>query len=635
MAQEAKPPLNPLLQRQLKRLGLTDIGSPPPREAWAQLLEKVSRAYTEAEQERYLMERSQAVSSSEMNDLNRELREAQGRLKSLVSLSSDWVWEQNADLRFTYFSEQHLVTTDIDPSVLLGTRCMEGAPYHDVQDHRTVYLDSVSVRRPFRDVTFGYCDNLGHGYYMRISGEPIFEFNTFKGYRGVASDVTKTRQAEERVAHLASYDALTGLPNRRSFIREVDRALERSLRSGIPFAVFFIDLDRFKNINDSLGHAAGDTLLKVIAARLTQLLRKTDMVARLGGDEFVVLLENCIDTGLLATIATRALAAINETLCIDNCCFQVSGSIGISIYPEDCQDVATMLKHADAAMYLAKSKGKNNFQFYTTELAVRAEQQFSLESELRLAIERNEFLLLYQPKINIASGKLVGVEALIRWRHPVRGLIAPGEFISLAEESGLIAPIGQWVIKAACRQVRDWRRNGLQSPRCAVNLSVRQFNVDGLVDDVVQALTSNQLQAGELELEITESLLMANPERALDILLQLHRLGVHIAIDDFGTGYSSLAYLKRFPAQTLKIDRSFVKDLPDDQDDATITKALIAMAHSLGMEVVAEGVETEAQLSFLRDIGCDEVQGYYLGRPMSADDIAKRLLPCQTEASAA
>mgnify|MGYP003342479526 FL=1 len=486
-----------------------------------------------------------------------------------------------------------------------------------------------------RDLTFGYNDAAGQRFYMRISGEPIFEFNVFKGYRGVASDVTKTRLAEEKVAHLASYDALTGLPNRRSFIVEVDRALERSLRSGVPFAVFFIDLDRFKNINDSLGHAAGDTLLKVIATRLTQLLRKTDMVARLGGDEFVVLLENCIDAAMLANIATRALSAINETLCIENCCFQVRGSIGISMYPEDCQDAATMLKHADAAMYLAKSKGKNNFQFYTTELAERAEQQFSLECDLRQAVEREEFQLLYQPKINIASGKMVAVEALIRWRHPTRGLISPGEFIALAEECGLIGPIGQWVIKAACRQVHDWRCEGLQSPRCAVNLSVRQFNVDGLVEEVVQALASNQLQADALELEITESLLMANPERALDILLQLHRLGVHIAIDDFGTGYSSLAYLKRFPAQTLKIDRSFVQDLPDDQDDATITKALIAMAHSLGMEVVAEGVETSAQLDFLREAGCDEVQGYYLGRPMAPHEIAARLLPCPLEASAA
>jgi len=627
--------LNALLKRQLKRLGLDAGGPPPSAETWPQLLDKVSRAYTGAEEDRYLLERSQEVSSNEMNELNRELRNAQGRLKSLVSLSSDWVWEQDADLCFTYFSDRHSENAGFDPIMLLGTRCMAGEAYHAEHDALTAYNECVRARKPFRDFIFGFTDGQRNRYYMRISGEPILDFGEFKGYRGVGTDVTKTRLAEEKVAHLASYDGLTGLPNRRSFINEVGRALERSRRSGSPFAVFFVDLDRFKNINDSLGHAAGDTLLKVVASRLTHLLRKTDMVARLGGDEFVVLLENCVDAVMLAAIAARALTAIHEPVCIENCSFQVSGSIGISVYPDDCDDAASMLKHADAAMYLAKSRGKNNYQFYTAELAARAEQQFALEADLRLAIEREEFRLVYQPKINLASGQMVAVEALIRWQHPARGLIGPGEFITLAEDSGLIAPIGQWVIREACRQAQAWRRNGLVPPRCAVNLSVRQFNVDGLVDDVVQALAATQQDASALEIEITESLLMANPERALQTLMQLHQMGVHIAIDDFGTGYSSLAYLKRFPAQTLKIDRSFVKDLPDDADDATITRALVAMAHSLGLEVVAEGVETEAQLAFLHNIGCDEAQGYLLGRPMPPEQLAARLQPCAPSVRAA
>ncbi len=627
--------LHQLLRRQLKRLGLEALAPPQSTDAWQRLLERVSRAYAEAEQDRYLMERSQEVSSNEMNVLNRELQVAQARLKSLVSLSSDWVWEQNADLRFTYFSDQRDESTRADPLILLGTRCMEGDAYHAAPEDIADYEESIRQRRPFRDFTFGFTDGAGQRYYMRISGEPNIQYGEFKGYRGVGTDVTKTRLAEEEVARLANYDGLTGLPNRRSFIEEIGRALDRSNRNNVPFAVFFIDLDRFKNINDSLGHAAGDTLLKVIATRLSALLRKSDMVARLGGDEFVVLLENCEDPALLGIIARKALTAISEPVNIGNCSLQVSGSIGISVYPTDCTDASTMLKYADAAMYLAKNKGKNNFQFYTAELAEHAARQFSLESDLRAALERDEFRLFYQPKINIVTGQMVAVEALIRWQHPTRGLLAPGEFITLAEDCGLIEPIGLWVIRAACRQLRTWNIKGLSMPRCAVNLSVRQFNDDGLVEHVVEALAKTQLNATLLELEITESLLMANPERALDILMRLHRMGVHIAIDDFGTGYSSLAYLKRFPAQTLKIDRSFVRDLPDDRDDANITKALVALAHNLGMEVVAEGVETEAQLDFLRKIGCDEAQGYFLGRPMPADALEARLTKQRIAACAA
>jgi EAL domain-containing protein (putative c-di-GMP-specific phosphodiesterase class I) len=329
----------------------------------------------------------------------------------------------------------------------------------------------------------------------------------------------------------------------------------------------------------------------------------------------------------LSTIANKLLAAIGEPMTIQGCSFLVTGSIGIGLFPVDGEDAATLLKHADAAMYLAKDKGKNNVQFYTSDLADLAARQFEVESALRLALTRGELLLHFQPKIDIASGRMLGVEALVRWAHPTRGLVPPGDFIPLAEERGLIVPIGRWVIQAACRQIRDWRSAGFAAPPVAVNLSARQFVSDSLIDDLVDALTLYGVAPSELEVELTESVLMADPERANQVLQQLHAMGVRISIDDFGTGYSSLSYLKRFPAQTVKIDRSFISGLPSDGDDTAITQAVIAMAHSLGLNVVAEGVETAEQLALLRKLGCDEAQGYLLGRPMPASDLAARLAP--------
>ena len=633
--------LHPLLQRQLRRLGLSAETAEP---AWTLLLERVGRAYHEAEQDRYLLERSQDIASREMSDLyhalqaERDLLESrvkertealqisQGRLSSLVSLSSDWIWEQDAELRFTYLSEGLKHATGVDPAGLLGQRRqldkVADLPADVVAEHER----RLAERLPFRDLVYCIESRAGHGAYINVSGEPIFDAEgQFKGYRGVGRDVTHQRLAEQQVLKLARYDALTNLPNRNMFIDELERTLARSRRSGDGFALFFIDLDRFKNINDSLGHGAGDRLLQVMATRLRELLRDSDLVARLGGDEFVVLLEGGTEPSALAGVARKALAAIAEPVLIDDRSFQVTGSVGISLYPQDGCDAATLLKHADAAMYLAKDCGKNNFQFYTAQLAAQSAQQFALESDLRAALQRDELQLHYQPKVRLADGAMIGMEALLRWMHPQRGLLAPGAFISLAEDSGLILPIGLWVLGAACRQIRAWRDTGLHVPRCAINLSARQFVTDTLVEDVARALAAHGLEAGALEVEITESVLMADPQRANRTLLGLHELGVRIAIDDFGTGYSSLAYLKRFPAQTVKIDRSFVSGLPDDRDDAAITQAVIAMAHSLGLEVVAEGVETQAQLEHLRGLGCDEAQGYLIGRPMAAALLQQRL----------
>ena len=636
--------LHPLLRRQLKRLAI-DPALAFEAPGWSELLQRVSRAYDEHDQENYLLERSQDLASQEMatlyatvradrDQLDNRVRErtealrlSEGRLSSLLSLSADWIWEQDANLQFTYVSDGFEAATGIRASQMLGRSRVTGSSFHAPPEALAAYEACIADRKAFRDLTYGLTrPDDGVQRFVRISGEPVFdEAGVFLGYRGVGRDVTEVALAELKVQELACFDSLTGLPNRNMFFTELDRTVARARRQGQGFAVCYIDLDRFKTINDTMGHAAGDELLKTMAGRLRGALRETDLVARLGGDEFVVVLEGGGGAAEISGVAQKMLAAIGQPLTLQGCGLDVTGSIGIGVFPDDGEDAAALLKHADAAMYLAKERGKNNVQFYTAELADQAARQFAIETELRSALVRDELFLHYQPKIDIASGAMRSVEALVRWAHPQRGLVLPGDFIGLAEERGLIVPIGRWVMQAACRQMRDWRSAGLAAPSVAVNLSARQFASETLVADLLDALTAYGIAASEFEVELTESVLMADPERASVVLAQMHAMGVRISIDDFGTGYSSLSYLKRVPAQTVKIDRSFIRGLPEDKDDAAITQAVIAMAHSLGLVVVAEGVETDAQLQMLRQMGCDEAQGYLLGRPMSAADLALRL----------
>ncbi|HEY9108196.1 MAG TPA: EAL domain-containing protein [Roseateles sp.] len=643
--------LHPLLKRQLKRVGIDPDAEGTQAAAWRALLDRISRAYKDHDQEAYLLERSQDLASQEMAELyatvradrdllesrvqerTEALRLSEGRLQSLVSLSADWIWEQDAELRFTYVSDSVEAATGFSPQQLIGQPRIAHVDVHTSADAKVIWEAALAGRRPFRDYIYGFDRPDGMRCYVRISGEPVFdEAGHFKGYRGVGRDVTQDRLAEQKVQELARIDGLTGLPNRHMFLGELDRAIARSRRKGAPFAVYFIDLDRFKTVNDTLGHGAGDELLRAMARRLRGALRESDLVARLGGDEFVVLVEGEANTPSLKVIAHKLLAAIGEPVPLHGHRFVVTGSIGIGLFPSDGDDSATLLKHADAAMYLAKKKGKNNVQFYTAELARQAASEFELESALQLALLNDELQLYFQPKVHISSGRMVGVEALLRWQHPTRGMVPPMDFIPLAEERGLIVPVGRWVIQAACRQIRDWHSAGLHAPTVAVNLSARQFVSDTLVDDIKAALATHQVQPAELAVELTESVLMADPERASHVLRQLHQLGIRISIADFGTGYSSLSYLKRFPAATVKIDRSFIAGLPGDRDDVAITEAVIAMAHSLGLNVVAEGVETAEQLDALRRLHCDEAQGYLLGRPMPAAELARRLTPTELRA---
>jgi diguanylate cyclase (GGDEF)-like protein/PAS domain S-box-containing protein len=436
---------------------------------------------------------------------------------------------------------------------------------------------------------------------------------------GITEDVTERKRAEERLVYLAQYDHLSGLPNRALFQDRLAQGLAQSERENWITAVMFIDLDRFKVINDTLGHAAGDKLVIAVAQRLSRTVRTGDTVSRLGGDEFALILQNIAKGPDAAIVAQKVLDVLAEPFDIDGHEIFVTASIGLTIYPTDNEVAEALLKNADSAMYRAKQLGRNNFQFYTTEMNARSGESLHLENSLRRALERQEFQLHYQPKADLRSGRIVGVEALMRWPHPELGSVSPVKFIPLLEETGLIVPAGEWVIRQACEQLRAWRDQGVPAVPISVNLSGRQFQQKDLVHSITRIITAADVDPGMLELELTESTLMANPDEANRVLQALRTFGLHISVDDFGTGYSSLAYLKRFPIDSLKIDRSFVQDIIHDNDDAAIVRAVITLAHSLKLTVIAEGVETEEQLTFLINNGCDQMQGYFLSVPLPAD----------------
>ncbi len=432
------------------------------------------------------------------------------------------------------------------------------------------------------------------------------------------------KRSEERLAYVAQFDSLTGLPNRTLFRDRLSQAMSRAERSGSPLALMLLDLDRFKEINDTLGHRAGDRLLQAVAERLTAILRTIDTVARLGGDEFTVIVEDAQSVENVTRIAEKVVGALAGPFPLDDQEYYLTVSAGITMYPQNPGDIETLIMNADVAMYDAKDKGKNNFQFYRSEMNALKQERMSLEGQLRRAVERGELFVLYQPQIDLRTNTVVGAEALLRWRHSELGLVEPSRFIPIAEQSNLILQIGKWVLRTACAQNLAWQRAGMPTVRVAVNVSARQFRA-GLLDTVASALADTGLAPDCLELEITEGLLIEDPKAASDVLAKLKALGVHVAIDDFGLGYSSLSYLKHFPLDSLKIDRGFVHGLSIDADDAAIARAIIALAHSLELKVVAEGVETAQQLAFLREHKCDAVQGFLYGAPVDAEEMGALL----------
>jgi diguanylate cyclase (GGDEF)-like protein len=536
-------------------------------------------------------------------------------------------WEQDEQYRFTALSgvdAGKISQTRVD--LILGKKRWEQDYTNMSADDWAKHIAILDARQPFRDLELSRSDESGKPIWMAISGEPIFDSSgAFRGYRGVGKDISERKLDEERIQFLANHDALTSLPNRVMFSEVLNLAIQNARRYNRNFAVLFIDLDRFKNINDTLGHDAGDKLLKEMATRLSETVRSSDSVARLGGDEFVVLVQEVSEPKQVDAVARKILTALVQPMVMQGQECRVTASIGICMYPSEAQDEHALMKNADIAMYRAKEDGKNNYKFYSEEINIHTFERLALETSLRRGLERNEFFLHYQAKLDLNTQKITGVEALIRWQHPDLGIVPPVQFIPLAEETGLIVPIGKWVLNTACAQNVAWQREGLPPLSMAVNLSARQFADEDLVRDVAEALQSTGMKPELLELELTESMVIQNAERAGRVLAELKKMGLRLAIDDFGVGYSSLTHLKRFPIDTLKVDRSFIRDLPQDAEDKAITEAIIAMGKSLNLKVVAEGVETLEQQTFLHDHNCDEMQGFYFSKPIAGDQFAELL----------
>ena len=548
-------------------------------------------------------------------------------LKTLLASVDGMVYRRRLDAEWTmeFVSSGCLRVTGHHPGDLLFNNRIAYGDLVIAEDRLWVHEAISCAVRELRSFDLEYrilhCDGSIRWVWERGTGVADDQGRPI-AIEGIVQDITERRLHQVRIEHQANYDTLTGLANRSLLQDRLQQALLTAASSGQRLAVAFVDLDRFKFINDSLGHHVGDELLKAVAARLKTCVRECDTVARLGGDEFVLLINGHTGPEHVSQMMEKMLAAVAQPWVIQQGEFLISCSIGVALHPDDGEEALTLLKHADSAMYRAKDNGRNNFQFFTRELNALMIEQLELETYLRRALERNQFVLRYQPRVNLATGQIVGAEALLRWRMPQRGTVAPMRFIGLAEETGLIVPIGKWVLQTACAQNKAWQDAGVPPIVVSVNVSPRQFRHESLVQTVAEVLRSTGLEPRYLELELTESMVMHDPPKLVAMLDELKELGVKIAVDDFGTGYSSLSYLKRFPVDRLKVDRSFVENMTTESDDATIVRTIIALGHNLGLKVVAEGVETAQQARALRAYQCDEAQGFLFARA-----VASRVLP--------
>jgi diguanylate cyclase (GGDEF)-like protein/PAS domain S-box-containing protein len=560
---------------------------------------------------------------SEMRRARDALAERERRFRDVVEAAGEYVWEVGPDWRLRYLSERVEAVLGYAQADMLGRTLLEFMPLGEARTAQPWFDERAAQGRPFRDQVFRVMTKAGRAIWLSMSGVPVLDRGgRLEGYRGTAADITARKQAEERLEYLAKRDALTGLPNRALLAERVQRAIVAAARSRTQIALLFVDLDQFRLVNDSLGHQAGDALLRAVAERLANTVRHEDMLARLGGDEFVLLWDGVRTPADAAAAAQRVQATLARPFTIEGRTLSIGASIGISLYPNDAHDAATLLRNADAAMHAAKDAGRNIYRFFAPEFATLAAERLALENDLRGALSRGEFVLNYHPVVRGVPGqgaRVVGAEVLARWHHPQRGLVMPDDFVPAAEQSGLIRALGEWTIERSLAQVAAWQRRFGEPLWFAINVSSAELaQGDAYVARLQAALQANRIDGRWLELEVTERVLMSHLPENINTLRRVAALGIRVAIDDFGTGYSSLAYLRRLPIDKLKIDRSFLRELDSHPADAKIVQAIAAMAHGLGLAVAAEGVETAAQLERLRALGCEEWQGHYFSEPLDA-----------------
>ncbi len=610
----------PVLKQQIEQhLVSVDTATSP----WKEFLDAVNASYQKFDANKRTLEQSLNLSSEELVQANEEMQavfqaipdqlfhlDSEGRIVSYKLGENSHFYLRSDDLINQYMKD----VTDVEVANKFDVSIREVLGQQATQDFEFVIVHDRKV------------------YYYEVRMMPL------KSHAVIAlvRDITERRLADEQIAFLAYHDSLTALPNSRLFKDRLQHAISQAERNQKMIAVMFLDLDRFKLINDTMGHSAGDELLKITSQRLIEAVRKTDSVAvnvadfstsvaRLGGDEFTILFEDLDNLHSVTHIAERIIKNVSLPMTLERQEVHISTSMGIAIYPDDGSSADEILKHADAAMYHAKAQGRNNFQFYTESMNKSSVELLALENNLHRAVDNDELVLYYQPQVNVASGRLVGMEALIRWRHPEKGFVSPNVFIPVAEETGIITRIGSWVVREACQQGVRWMEAGYELEKISVNLSARQLKDESLPRQIASILEETGMPADKLGIELTESAIILDPEVALVRLQKIKEMGVSLSLDDFGTGYSSLSYLKRFPIDTLKIDQAFVRDVKVDREDAALVKAIIAMAHGLGMDVIAEGVEIQEQMEFLGANECDSIQGYLYSRPLPAIEMEQML----------